>query len=252
MTRKKKPTNPRGRGTANRNDSQRLDYLLPAPWVYDTFDPEQGGNASIDVTGLSAIPLDVQNNGRPRQDNADDRDGFAYDVLIWQIDTPNVGFAQEVYAFQEDPPPGASVLDGPSRKRVDVALQVNSPLQSAVVLIADSTYAPVQTGTEVGDLLIGTQDSNGIDGKGGDDVILGLEDSDSLAGGSGNDQINGGSNADILVGGSGNDQLYGEQGRDTLNGLDGADVLSGGTEGDRLYGGLDNDILEGGSGNDFL
>jgi Ca2+-binding RTX toxin-like protein len=250
MHKKKKPGNPKGQGTPNVINNQNYDYRLPTPpWLAAS--DSSGDDATLDLTGLSSIPLDILNRGTVRQINSDDYDGFAYDILIWQLDDAAVGFAQEVNSFQEL----SSATDNSGSfisKRVNIPLIANSAIQSAVVLIADSAYPTAQAGTETSDLLIGNQDSNGTDGGEGDDVILGLEDRDSLVGNRGNDLINGGSGDDVLVGNSGNDQLYGEEGSDRLNGLDGDDTLRGGSGNDFIYGGDGNDTLYGGSGNDQL
>jgi Ca2+-binding RTX toxin-like protein len=65
-------------------------------------------------------------------------------------------------------------------------------------------------GSQYDDILIGSNDSNEIHGKGGNDIVIGLD---------------------------GNDALYGEVGRD---------LLIGGLGADHLYGGGDQDILIGG------
>ena len=86
------------------------------------------------------------------------------------------------------------------------------------------------------DHIVGSDDINWIDGRGGDDTIDGR---------GGNDQIVGGAGNDIIDGGSGNDMLHGSAGNDVLNGGAGNDTL--------LYrhGGGD-DVIDGGDGHDTL
>ncbi|MBD3884897.1 hypothetical protein IFO70_24485 [Phormidium tenue FACHB-886] len=240
--RKKKPVNPQGKGTPNQNNNQRPDYTLPKPpWQYEG---DLGDNATIDITGLPAIPITILNTGIPGQNNADDFDGFAYDLLIWELDDPAIGFSRNVYLFQES--------SAGSSKQETVPLRSSSSIKAATLFIADSTYPAVREGTDDTDLLMGTEATNGISGGAGNDLILTMEDQDSAAGGDGNDLLNGGSSDDVLVGNSGNDRLYGEQGSDRLSGLDGQDTLTGGSGNDRLSGGNGNDQLLGETGNDVL
>lgn len=116
-------------------------------------------------------------------------------------------------------------------------------------------------GTEVGDLLEGSDDDNTLNGLAGDDRILGLGGNDSLIGGAGsdtliadvgNDTLRGDSGHDDLDGGTGRDVLYGGTGADTLAGGDGNDQLWGDSSTDLLYGGAGQDTLTGGTGADTL
>lgn len=69
----------------------------------------------------------------------------------------------------------------------------------------------------------GTNNSETVNGTGGNDIILGLD---------GDDELNGNAGDDVLIGGRGND------------------TLNGGNSDDRLIGGVGNDALSGGTGND--
>ena len=84
------------------------------------------------------------------------------------------------------------------------------------------------------------------------EVIIGTDKRDVLDGGNGNDVIDGGISKDTLNGGAGNDTLDGGFGRDILNGDDGNDFLIGGFAPDNLIGGAGNDFLEGGFAPDNL
>jgi Ca2+-binding RTX toxin-like protein len=98
-------------------------------------------------------------------------------------------------------------------------------------------------GTSAGDIMIGTLDSNGRHGLGGDDLIRGLGGNDSLSGDDGNDAVHGG---------SGNDRVEGNAGDDLVTGDPGADEVLGGWGDDRVVGGSGTDMLKGGSGGDRI
>jgi Ca2+-binding RTX toxin-like protein len=85
-------------------------------------------------------------------------------------------------------------------------------------------------GTDAGEVLLGLDGRNQIDGGGGDDIIHGGHDSsgDILMGGAGDDVIFGGSGNDNLQGGDGNDTFLMSAGfgRDDVDGGDGIDIIS--------------------------
>jgi Ca2+-binding RTX toxin-like protein len=84
------------------------------------------------------------------------------------------------------------------------------------------------------------------------DTLNGLGGNDSIHGGGGNDTINGGTESDLIHGDADNDRLYGDAGADTLNGGNGKDTIYGGGDSDELNGGSDDDHLYGDSGADTL
>ena len=118
------------------------------------------------------------------------------------------------------------------------------------------------------DVIVGSNESDtleggaGVDfifGQGGDDLIRGNGDIDYLYGEDGNDQVQGDSGDDVIYGGAGDDQLkggsgsdvaYGENGNDRLLGGDGNDLLFGGNGIDALYGAAGADELNGGPDSD--
>jgi Ca2+-binding RTX toxin-like protein len=135
------------------------------------------------------------------------------------------------------------------------------------------------TGTNNGERLDGTKESDEIYlldgddtcvadlgddtvyGGGGNDTIyarysgtytLGDDGNDLFFGEAGNDSIWGGTGNDKLYGGEGKDYLGGEEGNDTLDGGAGNDDLSGGSGNDSITGGTGNDSIVGGSGNDTV
>lgn len=130
---------------------------------------------------------------------------------------------------------------------------------------SDTQDTPKLVGTEMGDLISGSDNSENIQGfdgndtllgEGGDDTMFGNAGADVMIGGSGMDRMFGGSDADGLAGGDGNDlmrgganmdALFGQNGDDTLKGDAGDDVLVGGDGADTLQGGVGNDMLFSGS-----
>lgn len=98
-------------------------------------------------------------------------------------------------------------------------------------------------GTELADLITGSD---------GDDKINGHDGDDEIHGGAGKDVLTGNAGNDLIHGSSGNDNLYGREGNDTLNGGANNDKLMGGDDDDLLFGGDGNDKLWGDAGNDTL
>ena len=76
----------------------------------------------------------------------------------------------------------------------------------------------------LGDVLVGTADSDSISGFGGDDTITGAGGIDVLIGGDGNDTLNGNAGDDQLIGEAGNDVLTGDTGNDFMAGGTGQDT----------------------------
>jgi len=91
-----------------------------------------------------------------------------------------------------------------------------------------ANLSPEGTASAGADFLLGSPQSDAIDGAGGNDVLWLGEGNDIGRGGDGDDHLQGGAGSDFLDGGAGNDRLFG--------GL-GADVLDGGPGDDQLYGG---------------
>ena len=91
-------------------------------------------------------------------------------------------------------------------------------------------------------------------GTGGDvgEVFLGSTDSENFWSGGGNDVLDAGDGNDTLSGGDGEDFVFGGGGWDELRGDGGADLLEGGDGNDGLYAGSGDDSLDGGAGDDEL
>ena len=136
--------------------------------------------------------------------------------------------------------------------------------------------------------IVGTPNSETLDGTTGDDVINGLGGNDTLNGLDGNDVLDGGTGADKMVGGAGNDTYYVDNTGDVVTELAGggidtvitaraytlgvnvekltltgttniggtgnslANVLIGNDGANHLSGLVGNDTLSGGLGNDVL
>jgi hypothetical protein len=119
----------------------------------------------------------------------------------------------------------------------------------------DGQLLAVEMATIIGDDrpndLVGVfNESNFINGFGGNDSLKGGRLDDTLLGGDGNDVLFGVFSPVQTV--SGNDSLDGGVGNDTLYGYDGNDTLFGDVGDDELYGLEGNDFLDGGAGNDFV
>ncbi|MBV1863392.1 MAG: hypothetical protein KUG74_03060 [Rhodobacteraceae bacterium] len=124
-----------------------------------------------------------------------------------------------------------------------------------------SDLADIVAGTNKGDSLFGFAGDdfitgNGrwdfIDGGDGNDLLFGGKGRDTIKGGADNDRIYGGTGGDRVEGGSGSDYIYLENGNDKGYGGEDNDVLYGQDGNDRLFGGAGNDTLSGGRGDDRM
>lgn len=111
-------------------------------------------------------------------------------------------------------------------------------------------------GSQLGDTLVGSAESNYLYGDYGNDTIDGAGGADEIDGGADNDSLFGGDGPDDLTGGYGNDSLDGGEGDDNLNEFEtddflfGDDSVLGGFGDDELFSYNGFDTLEGGFGND--
>jgi Ca2+-binding RTX toxin-like protein len=148
------------------------------------------------------------------------------------------------------------------------------------------------SGSLHGDILIGDDNDNRLEGLDGNDALSGMDGNDVLFGGAGNDTLSGGLGNDVLEGGSGSDwavyhhavvvnlnveaqntfgagidtlrdienlagsihgdALGGNAGRNEIDGNGGNDWLFGRGGNDILRGGFGDDMIAGNSGSDFL
>ena len=116
-------------------------------------------------------------------------------------------------------------------------------------------------GTPDSDVLQGSVVSDTISGLGGSDILHGYGGDDLLDGGEGYDQLYGGQGNDTLISGSGGGYMEGGQGDDLLQGGDGWEEMLGGEGNDTLlsmegggylYGQGGDDLLQGGSGVEYM
>jgi Ca2+-binding RTX toxin-like protein len=115
--------------------------------------------------------------------------------------------------------------------------------------------------------IIGTDDSETLDGNDADNLVAGLLGDDTIFGRDGNDTLRGDANSrspggsvggdDVISGGAGNDQIGGKAGNDLLSGDEGDDLIWGDAGNDTIMGVTGNDTLtgddfSGGSGSDLF
>ncbi len=140
--------------------------------------------------------------------------------------------------------------------------------------ISKTFIVNVESDSEPGVVVAGTNRPDIINTGSGDDIIYAGNAPDTVNSGAGNDTVFGENGPDTIFGGAGNDTLYGGHGNDTLDGGEGTDILYGGQSNDiligsgsdQLYGENNNDeirytvdlsanpsgVVDGGSGNDTL
>lgn len=207
--------------------------------------------------------------------NEDVSDGS--DIILYTIDSGDVGFSQETYVFSEPSVPGTIAPEllpfgTIAGETVNVQVIPSSPIKTAIIIIKDidsvDTPSPGSAlngsvlnggtnedrlnGTDGDDVLLGNSSNDYLNGGNGNDILVGEFGADILDGGTGDDDLNGGYDSDYLLGNSGNDYLDGFYGNDILNGEDGNDTLDGWNESDSLNGGSGNDSLLGWYGEDYL
>ncbi|MFK7837696.1 MAG: DUF4214 domain-containing protein [Sulfitobacter sp.] len=109
------------------------------------------------------------------------------------------------------------------------------------------------TGTEHGDWFFLSDAGNTFDGGAGEDVLFGLGGADNLSGGADDDHLFGGDGDDMLTGGAGNDAIHGGEGSGDVAAFDGSmgrytlQLTSDGTVTveDRMSSGEGTDIVTG-------
>lgn len=151
--------------------------------------------------------------------------------------------------------------------------------------IARDTVIENAIGGRGRDLMVGNDEGNRLEGRGGDDTLRGGAGNDTLLGGAGADSLVGGAGRDTvmlggstaltvdlrisgrqatgngvdtlvsvenLVGGSARDRLTGNSANNVLRGEGGNDTLQGASGADTLTGGDGGDLLDGGIGDDRM
>jgi Ca2+-binding RTX toxin-like protein len=124
-------------------------------------------------------------------------------------------------------------------------------------------------GDAVGNLHVGDDLRESIDGGGGADTLHGGRGADTIDGGNfgdgifggdGDDLLQGNINGDSILGGAGDDLIFactqadptGSFNGDDIRGEAGADTVVGSSGDDTVYGGEGEDAITGGAGNDFM
>ena len=114
---------------------------------------------------------------------------------------------------------------------------------------------PFQFCTIFGDVLVGTNNDNSINGLAGHDFIFGHGGNDHVDGGDGNDLIVG------ILGDPRNNPEFHAAGTDVLIGGDGSDFIitgggagnvDGGAGNDQIYAAFGDNAIDGGTGSDWL
>jgi RTX calcium-binding nonapeptide repeat (4 copies) len=103
-----------------------------------------------------------------------------------------------------------------------------------------------------GNLIIGTNCDDKIDGSSSDEIIYNMGGIDQVYAKDGNDMIYGGSGDDRLYGGNGDDIITSGIGSNLLDGGPGSDILIAGIGNNLLVGGYGNDMLMGGAGTTIM
>ncbi|MEM9060683.1 MAG: calcium-binding protein [Pseudomonadota bacterium] len=107
-------------------------------------------------------------------------------------------------------------------------------------------------GSDLRDLVFGSDAGDSIDGGGGNDILFGRGGDDDIAGGAGHDLLFGGRGDDGISGGESRDVLFGGRGDDDIQGDAGDDLIFGGRGDDDIVwnNGDGSDLVFGGRGDD--
>ncbi|NWK95250.1 hypothetical protein DM806_06145 [Sphingobium lactosutens] len=159
--------------------------------------------------------------------------GNGNDIIYgsWTTDTVYGEGGNDVFVIRQDGSGtefGDNTDGGSGTDRLDLSLIATT--YGAIVDLAAGTwqYNPLYggpwtitavenvDGTQLADVITGSNANNVLNGNSGDDLILGGAGNDTINGGDGNDQLRGGAGNDVFDGGSGQDLFYGEDGNDTL------------------------------------
>lgn len=228
----------------------------------DDVEPQDAGEGSetdesetpqpvMDVGGLlgSSAPDEMPDAGEDQAD-ASEFSGLpgAVAELTGAVDA-GAGETGAEAPTGEPPVPGMPDID---QADVDqVVMQVEDGEGGDTPADPDDSWA-IETGSEEGDTVEGTDGSDFLMGYAGDDLVLGGVSDDQAEGGLGDDTLEGGVGDDALHGNEGHDLAQGGAGEDDLYGHGGDDALDGGAGADSLVGGQGNDLLSGGAGDDAL
>jgi subtilisin family serine protease len=116
--------------------------------------------------------------------------------------------------------------------------------------IVGTINSDVINGTPGNDVIVAGDGNDTVNGNGGNDRICAGNGNDSVSGGTGTDFVLGDPGADLIRGDGDNDTLVGNAGGGDLNDL--GDTIVGGPGNDFIDGWAGNDTLVGGPGNDTI
>ena len=142
----------------------------------------------------------------------------------------------------------SAVIGGTGYSRT-LTVTAAARMNGSATLTLSLTDGTATTTIEV-TVIVGSDQSETLNGTGGTDMIFGRSGKNTLTGNAGNDLLCGGNSNDTLSGGVGNDILDGEHANDTLDGGDGNDILRGDSGNDTITGGTGADAFSGGPGLD--
>jgi hypothetical protein len=100
--------------------------------------------------------------------------------------------------------------------------------------IVGTRDSDVLNGTSAGDLILGRRGNDRIFGRAGDDCLEGEGGRDRMSGGSGHDELHGGTGDDELSGDGGKDRIDGGRGDDEIDARAGSDRVFGGPGDDEI------------------
>jgi Ca2+-binding RTX toxin-like protein len=174
----------------------------------------------------------------------------APDVKV--LTAPGAAAESAPAAFSAAPSAGALSLEQVVVRLPEEGMEAPSDPSDPIGEVDDRGQEGERVGTDLRDILRGSEGPDHIDARGGDDTVSGGQGDDTLIGGDGHDRLEGEAGNDLLLGGDGNDTLVGGEGDDRLFGGAGNDLLLGGDGDDLLDGGPGADRLVGGPGSDLL
>ncbi|WP_292294472.1 peroxidase family protein [Marivita sp.] len=186
---------------------------------------------------------------------------FISNITMGDIVARNTGLTDvplDAFSYNGEPAPEApAVPQEPAPQEPapqEPAPQEPAPQEPAPQEPSAAVDGIVESGTEVGDALVGAAGDDVLSGYEGNDMLVGNAGDDMLFGGDGRDDMLGGEGADMLVGGAGSDNILGGDGDDLIIGGSGSDILMG-NAGDDTFIGTDgdcNDLIYGGEGSDTI
>ncbi len=171
-------------------------------------DTLNGGDGPNTISGLDGDDGIVGNGGNDRLDGGAGNDvldgGSGVDVLIG-------GTGNDVYVVDSA---GDTVTElvGQGNDRVLTTVSYRLSTTADIELLSAANQAGTQAidlgGSSIGQVIIGNDGVNNIDGLGGNDTLYGLGGDDVLDGGTGADQLIGGLGNDIYVVDNAGDAVY--------------------------------------------